>query len=77
MVLRPFLFIGVKDSELEVSCSPVLGRLPTCCDVIVFIFIELVLIFVVFEGYLEAQCFLCNTEALLSSSGTPFRVLFC
>lgn len=58
MVLRPFLFAGVKDSELEVSCSPMLGLLLTCCDVMVFIFIELVFIFVLFEDYPEAQCFL-------------------
>lgn len=77
MVLRPFLLAGVKDSELEVSCSPMLGLLPTCCDVMVFIFTGLVFIFVLFEGYLEAQCLLCDTGGSLPlASGAPFIVSF-
>lgn len=48
----------MRDSELEVSWAPVFGLLPTCCDGMVFIFIELVPTFVLFENYLEAQCFL-------------------
>lgn len=73
--MRPFLFAGVKDSELEVSCSPVLGLLPTCCDVMVFIFIELVFIFVLFKGYLEVS--VSSATLRLSSGPLVLPLEFC